>query len=108
MARAGNLLTHYKYRVSEVETSARKEELACRITTRDHLADLHVTANLTGAEELPAKSPFPTLHDARRFAGPLPYTFDHEVQTQSIIVIKGVRKHLIRGRNGGSRGGDFF
>ena len=39
------------------------------------------------------RSPFRTLHDARRFAGPLPFTFDYEPQTHSIIAIKGVREN---------------
>jgi hypothetical protein len=29
---------------------------------------------------------------ARRFAGPLPYTFDYEAETDSIIMVRGVRE----------------
>ena len=93
MAAAGNLLTHYQYRVSTVHTEAMPGAFTCRVTTRDQLADLHVTAELHGEAVLPATSPFETFHQARRFAGPLPYTFDHEPQTNSIIAIKATRQN---------------
>jgi hypothetical protein len=32
------------------------------------------------------------LAEARRFAGPLPYTFDYEAETQSIIGIRAMRQ----------------
>jgi hypothetical protein len=41
---------------------------------------------------LPSQSPFATLAEARRFAGPLPYTFDYEKETDSIIGIRAVRQ----------------
>jgi hypothetical protein len=93
MALAGNLLTHYRYRVSKVETTATRESLTCRIRSAGHRADLDVTADLTGEAALPEGSVFATPREARRFAGPLPYTFDHEKQTDCIIAIKGVRKN---------------
>ena len=40
---------------------------------------------------LPAGSPFADARAARRFAGPLPYTFDHEPETDSMIVVRAVR-----------------
>jgi hypothetical protein len=49
-------------------------------------------ADLKAPPRLPAGSPFKTLRDARRFAGPLPFTFDYESQTHSIIAIRGVRE----------------
>ena len=41
---------------------------------------------------LPTGSPFPNLHEARKFAGPLPFTFDYEEETHSIVRIQGVRQ----------------
>jgi hypothetical protein len=40
---------------------------------------------------LPPSSPFRSDRDARRFAGPLPWTFDHEPTTDSIVMIHGRR-----------------
>jgi hypothetical protein len=40
---------------------------------------------------LPADSPFATVDEARRFAGPLPYTFHHEPETGRLLSVRGVR-----------------
>ena len=62
-------------------------------TTPDAEADLKVCASLdVTPERPPAGSPFPDLETARRYAGPLPYTFDYEEETHSVVMIKGVRK----------------
>lgn len=89
---AGNLLTHYQYRKARVELRETPTELAIDIDTGGE-ADLEVVAEL-GREDtpLPTGSPFETLRDARAFAGPLPFTFDYEEQTHSIVMIEGVRK----------------
>jgi hypothetical protein len=93
MVTAGNLLTHYHYRLCQAELRERPGEIEWDIRTPRQDADLHVIA-YTGDEPAlpPAGSPFPNLNDARRFAGPLPYTFDYEAQTNSIIRIQGVRQ----------------
>ena len=48
--------------------------------------------SLTQPAPLPVGSPFPDVRTARRFAGPLPFTFDYEPETHSIVRIQGVRK----------------
>ena len=91
MVTAGNLLTHYNYVKCEVESHEADGHLAIRIDTGGE-ADLDVVADLAGKPApLPSGSPFPTLEEARKFAGPLPYTFDYEAETHSIVCIKGVR-----------------
>jgi len=63
-----------------------------RIITPGSEADLHVVAHLAGEPApLPPTSPFRSAQDARRFAGPLPWTFDHESQTSSIVMIQARR-----------------
>lgn len=93
MVRGGNLLTHYNYQLCAAEMSETPGELRVRVTTPQSAADVDVTTNL-GEErgELPVGSPFESEHAARRFAGPMPYTFDYEPETRSIIRIKGVRE----------------
>lgn len=88
----GNLLTHYNYRLAEVvcENSGGKLDVAIRTDGAE--ADLHVVAELNAEHAaLPAGSPFRDWREARRFAGPLPFTFDYERETQSIVMIEGVR-----------------
>jgi hypothetical protein len=88
----GNLLTHYNYQRADIGIDAVADRLEVRIATPDHTADLHVVARLDAAPaELPASSPFRSARDARRFAGPLPWTFDHEPETASIVMIHARR-----------------
>ncbi len=90
----GNLLTHYHYEHSQIRWHRREENLTINVITRNAAADLEVRANLASRPApLPPGSPFPDLHTARLFAGPLPFTFDHEPETQSMICIEGVRKN---------------
>ena len=60
------------------------------MTAADSIGSLDVSANLTDTR-LPAGSPFATARDARRFAGPLPFTFDYESESHAIVVIKATR-----------------
>lgn len=93
MASAGNLLTHYGYHRSEVRCALEGESLEIRIRSPRGDADLHVIADLASKPApLPERSPFASAQEARRFAGPLPFTFDYEPQTHSMIIIEGVRK----------------
>jgi hypothetical protein len=90
----GNLLTHYNYRRAAVSVARTPEQLEISIRGREPYSDLHVVAKtVRGAEaSLPPGSPFPDWKTARRFAGPLPFTFDHEKETGSIVRIEGVRQ----------------
>jgi hypothetical protein len=93
MVRSGNLLTHYNYRLCEAQLEDTREELHWTVRTPLAEADLEVRACLaSGGASLPADSPFQTFSEARRFAGPLPYTFDYERETNSIIGICAVRQ----------------
>jgi hypothetical protein len=93
MVVAGNLLTHYAYRLARVKLRERDDILSVEIRTPQCEADLKVRAYLDSKPApLPGGSPFPDVETARRFAGPLPWTFDWEKETHSIVRIKGVRK----------------
>ena len=92
MKLGGNLLTHYRYRLADIDLTPTEGQLAVRITTPSAEADLHVIARLSGSPApLPPTSPFRSFRDARRFAGPLPWTFDYEPQTRSIVMIRARR-----------------
>jgi hypothetical protein len=89
----GNLLTHYGYELSRCRFE--QTESACRIeiSTPRGDADLRVEADLaTEPGSPPPGSPFADLREARKFAGPMPFTFDYEQQTHSIIRVEGVRQ----------------
>lgn len=93
MKTGGNLFTHYRYELADVQMKLDGSRLDVKIRTGEGKADLDVSADLgSKPASLPAGSPFASLKDARRFAGPLPYTFDYEAETHSIVSIRGVRE----------------
>jgi len=97
MVTAGNLLTHYNYEWCEAKLEQRgsgiEREIEWRVRTPRGDADLDVVARLGGQiPALPAGSPFTSMAEARRFAGPLPYTFDYEEETRAVIGIHAVRE----------------
>jgi len=93
MVRWGNRLTHYNYRLARVDFQARDERLEINIQTPRAEADLRVVADLGSVPDSPPEgSPFANLREARLYAGPLPYTFDYEKETHSIVMIEGVRE----------------
>jgi hypothetical protein len=91
---AGNLLTHYHYRLCRAELREGPEEIAWCVRTPRAEADLDVSVRLANEPApLPPGSPFESEKDARRFAGPLPYTFDYEAETHSIVRVLAVRSN---------------
>ena len=94
MVLSGNLLTHYGYHLADIRHARTGDRLGLDIHTPGGEADLSLQADLRDdpAQPLPPGSPFPDWHTARRYAGPLPFTFDYEPETHSIIRIEGVRE----------------
>lgn len=85
----GSLLTHYRYRRVTVETEKQEGKYEVRVRTAER-TELAVTAFL-GDASLPAGSLFADAAAARRFAGPMPFTFSYEAETNSILRVEGVR-----------------
>ncbi|MEO8351918.1 MAG: DUF2071 domain-containing protein [Chthoniobacteraceae bacterium] len=88
----GNLMTHYHYRLAKV----RVDEAFAQTRVVTSLPDGTRTLDLTFAETdetvpLPGGSPFPDWRTARRFAGPMPFTFSAESEG-AFVVIEGSRE----------------
>ena len=88
MALGGNLLTHYNYHRCRARVTATEQAARFTIDTPDGAGDLDLVVHYD-TPELPAGSPFASIREARRFAGPLPFTFDYEAATHAIIAIEG-------------------
>jgi hypothetical protein len=91
----GNRMTHYRYR----HVNVRIAETDGRTRIETSLADGTPTACLTiapvdEAAPLPDGSPFPNWHTARRFAGPMPFTFSAE-SNGKFVVIEGSRQEWV-------------
>jgi hypothetical protein len=99
MTLGGNLLTHYNYHRCRARIDPDGDELRVIVTTSDGAGDLDVRIGSTDAwvrascpdAALPSGSPFGSIREARRFAGPLPFTFDYEAETDAIVAIEARR-----------------
>lgn len=92
IGRVGNLLTHYGFRPARATLRDDGRSLGVEVRTPDGHGDLDLVADLAGAPApLPEASPFPRMSIARRFAGPLPFTFDEDAGSGGIVVIEGER-----------------
>jgi len=90
MVIGGNLLTHYNYHRCHASIGMSGEGRHITVRSTDGGGDLD--AIITAANPvLPPGSPFVSWREARRFAGPLPFTFDYEDQTQAVVAIGATR-----------------
>ena len=91
MTLLGNLFTHYHYETVPVRLRETGRELAVDFGTG------HVTVDLGSTTEpavpLPPHSPFADWRDARRFAGPLPFTFAYDEGRKSVVIVEGQREN---------------
>lgn len=86
----GNIFTHYNYTTTDIEKSVQKN----RITIKSTRSDFKIEMEMDGEEiPLPKNSPFTDWKEARRFAGPLPFTFTYNNSTQEVLIIEGVRQN---------------
>jgi hypothetical protein len=92
MVGLGNVLTDYHYHHARVAVARTDGNLEVEVRTPAGEADLHAVANLSlDSEQPPAGSPFSSPREARRFAGPLPFTFADGPHPGSVLIIEGVR-----------------
>jgi hypothetical protein len=90
MVAGGNLLTHYNYHRCAATIDATDERIEVDVRTPDGSGDVRLTAR-PREHGLPEGSPFASVRDALRFAGPLPFTFDYEPESHAIIAIQAAR-----------------
>ena len=90
MVIGGNLLTHYNYHRCSASIETTGDQRRVQVRSKDGGGDLD--AAVTSANpSLPGGSPFRSWREARRFAGPLPFTFDYEDETHAIVAIGATR-----------------
>lgn len=87
----GNIFTHYNYTTTDVVLTEKNGSIGVRSITSGFEIQIEVpeTENIS----LPAGSPFTEWKEARRFAGPLPFTFTFNREKQKVLVIEGVREN---------------
>lgn len=88
----GNIFTHYNYTTTDIKFV---KELK-RINITSLKSDLDIEVKTIGeVVPLPKDSPFKDWKEARRFAGPLPFTFTYNSKAKEVLIIEGVRQNWI-------------
>lgn len=84
----GNIFTHYNYTTTDIQQTI-KGNLK---TIKSDRSNFQITTERTHEEiQIPEGSPFSDWKNARKFAGPLPFTFTCNGNT--VLVIEGVRQN---------------
>lgn len=86
----GNIFTHYNYTTTDIELQNSGDVL--KIQSSRSGFDLEVNVSKEDAA-LPVDSPFRDWKEARRFAGPLPFTFTYDESKKEVLIIEGVRQN---------------
>lgn len=89
MAFWGNVFTHYQYTTTDVHIDDKQDRFS--VVSNQSPLQVTITTNNTNTP-LPQSSPFANWKEARRFAGPLPFTFTYQPQTNKVLIIEGVRE----------------
>lgn len=91
MALLGNFFTHYNY----TQTDISMQTSADKIQVFSKQSDIDVLLQSTEIEHamLPPESPFQHWEEARKYAGPLPFTFTYNGEDKSVLIIEGVRQY---------------
>lgn len=85
----GNTFTHYNYTTTNIQ-QARKDETT-EINSDKSGFKVRIANSDNGNVSLPEGSPFNDWKEARRFAGPLPFTFTCNQTNKTVLIIEGVR-----------------
>jgi uncharacterized protein YqjF (DUF2071 family) len=87
----GNIFTHYNYATTDIH----QEQENSRIAISSANSGFSVTVENRESENtaLPQGSPFSEWKEARRFAGPLPFTFSYDAKTKNVLIIEGIREN---------------
>ena len=86
----GNIFTHYRYQTTDINFTSNGSV----VSVTSSQSKLKVIADLDASQgiALPSGSPFQEWKEARRFAGPLPFTFTYNASTKEVLIIEGVRE----------------
>lgn len=87
----GNIFTHYNYTTTDINQI--NNGTTAEISSNQSRFKISYDESDSEDISLPADSPFTNWKDARRFAGPLPFTFTYDSRNKTVLIIEGVRQH---------------
>lgn len=87
----GNIFTHYNYSTTDITQNKHKE--ITQISSVRSGFKVEIENPDDENISLPAGSPFEDWKEARRYAGPLPFTFTYNPADKKVLIIEGVREN---------------
>jgi uncharacterized protein DUF2071 len=87
----GNVFTHYNYTTTDIHQRMQNGIMVVNSNKSDF--SIRIDHSDNGNIPLPAGSPFADWKEARRFAGPLPFTFTYNPEEKEVLIIEGVREN---------------
>jgi hypothetical protein len=86
----GNIFTSYSYRRSALTMSTTSRNIS--VSSPNGLVVEATIPNEGEIPALPELSPFSSWKEARRYSGPLPFTFSFDSRRSEMAVVQGVRE----------------
>jgi uncharacterized protein YqjF (DUF2071 family) len=87
----GNIFTHYNYSTTDIRQT--KTNNIIEVYSGRSGFRLIIEDQMAEEVPLPPGSPFSNWKEARRFAGPLPFTFTYNQAHKEVLIIEGVRQN---------------
>lgn len=87
----GNIFTHYNYTTTNIAEA--ESEGIVKVSSKGLGINIEWQYLNEHEAQIPEGSPFTEWADARRFSGPLPFTFTYNANTKEVLIIEGVRQH---------------
>jgi len=87
----GNIFTHYNYTTTDIMHL--KKNNKTEITSVKSNFKITIDNSDNEPIDLPSDTPFENWKEARRFAGPLPFTFTYNENKKDVLIIEGVRQN---------------
>ena len=87
----GNIFTHYNYTTTDI--IQKENENVIEINSKRSGFKIQIEVPKDENISLPEGSPFADWKEARRFAGPLPFTFTYSPGKNKVLIIEGVRQN---------------
>lgn len=90
MERLGNVFTHYSYSTTDIQLQNEGPKTLISSVKSGFSVEV---SRPDGEVALPQGSPFSEWKEARRFAGPLPFTFTWLKEESKVLIIQGMRQN---------------
>lgn len=88
----GNIFTHYNYTTTDINQIKQSDTIEISSIN----SKFKITIDKTDENiSLPEHSPFANWKEARRFVGPLPFTYSYNKEKREVLIIEGVRQNWI-------------